>query len=126
MKKSLTILIVEFFVLLVTPVTGYYMLYKNPNIAIELQLLGKNLDSPEEDAIMDMGNGLLVCYSLNGFGPYFPGVTLEQEKSVCSKATEINIWGTSDAIDSIEHGKAIHSAATYAMRYNQYVVNNAY
>lgn len=103
---------------------GNYFLYKHPHLSIELQLIGKNESSPEEDAAKDISKGKLYCFSINGFGPYFPGVETKNQAAICKKATEINFWGTSDAIEDEDHSEAIIKADNYSRRYNLYVVNN--
>ena len=113
------------FVLILLACGGVYSLYKNPEVWIELQLIGKNLKNPEADAKADLENGKVLCYSINGFGPYFPGVSKNEFHNVCSKAKKINFTGTSDAVESLEHGKAISKAGEYAERYNRFVVKNA-
>ncbi|MGB0495405.1 MAG: hypothetical protein ACPGJI_03535, partial [Kangiellaceae bacterium] len=65
---------------------GNYLLYEFPHFSIELQLLGKNTKNPEYDAAEDIANGEIICYSLNGFVPYFPGLESEHDKRICSLA----------------------------------------
>lgn len=92
------------------------------HLLIEWQMLGKDYDNPEGDAASDLAEGYVYCYSLNGFGPYFPGVEPDIERKVCSSAIEVNIYGTSDSIANEAHANAIGKAKRYAYRYNKYVV----
>ena len=124
MKKALKITGIVLTLSIALFFGGSYFLYKNPAIWIDLQLVGKNIDSPEADARLDVENSLIRCYSINGFGPYFPAVQTDEQRKVCNNASEVNFMGTSDAIQSKAHGEAISKAASYAKRYNQYVINN--
>lgn len=87
--------------------------------------MNKNLSNPGSDAESDLSKGIVQCYSINGFGPYFPGLDTLEQKLICREAKEINIAGTSDSILSIEHGSAISRAKHYAEKYNKYVTANA-
>lgn len=104
---------------------GLFFLIKNPELLIDLQLIGKSLEAPEVDAQADLDNGEIQCYSLNGFGPYFPGISADQVRRICRRGREVNFIGTSDGIQSREHGVAIYKAEQYAQRYNQYMVGHA-
>jgi hypothetical protein len=101
---------------------GGYFLSKQPQYLIEIQLLGKNVSNPASDAEEDLKDNILRCYSINGFGPYFPGLG---SKSVCKTAIEINFVGTSDAILSKAHGNAISKAINYASKYNEFMAAHA-
>jgi len=121
MKKAILV-ILSFLAIFVG---GSYLLYANPQYLIDVQLMTKDLSSPESDAESDLSNGIVQCYSINGFGPYFPGLDTPEQRLICGEAKEINIAGTSDSILSIEHGSAISRAKHYAAKYNKYVTANA-
>jgi hypothetical protein len=109
-------------VLILLVLGGGYFLSKQPQYLIEIQLLGKNVSNPSSDAEEDLKGNILRCYSINGFGPYFPGV---ERKSICKSAIEVNFVGTSDAILSTAHGNAISKAINYASKYNEFVASHA-
>ena len=125
MKKALKVLLGILFLSIIIVFGGAYVFYKFPEVSIGLQLIGKNQENPELDAKEDIAQGKIICYSINGFGKYFPGVNGKEGHELCHLGIEINFMGTSDAIESERHAKAIGRAESYASKYNKYMVHNS-
>ncbi|MDH5217390.1 MAG: hypothetical protein OEX19_06835 [Gammaproteobacteria bacterium] len=116
--------VVSILIVLVLLLSSPFILQKYPHLAIEIQMIGWDIENPENDALADMNAHNKKCISVNGFGPYFPGVETKRDKKICSKAKEVNIFGTSDGIVDLKHAYAISKAKKYAFKYNKYIVEN--
>ena len=86
----------------------------DPVEVLRVELAGLNVTAPESDAKHDITIGHVVCFSINGYAKYFPGVA-RQDQEYC-EAREKNFRGTGDAILSKEHGDIISQATRYAER----------
>ena len=95
----------------------------DPTGVLRSELQGLNLKSPESDAARDMAQGHPHCYSTNGAGRIYWGVSTSKDQTYCAKI-EKNFRGTSDEIWGKEHYRLILQAEDYAKRYNTYVLSH--
>lgn len=94
----------------------------DPVETLRVELAGLNVTAPESDAKHDIAIGHVVCFSINGYAKYFPGVP-RQDQEYC-EAREKNFRGTGDVILSKEHGELISQVTKYAERYNAYILRH--
>jgi len=78
---------------------------------------------PEADAIRDIAANTPRCFSVNGYGRYFPGIAGNEGEAYCT-GIERNLQGTSDGIESNEHLQLVNEATAYAAAYNRYVLSH--
>ena len=78
---------------------------------------------PEADAARDLAAQKPRCFSVNGYGTFFPSVDSEEDQRYCNRH-EQNFRGTSDDVSSAEHHKLVNEAIAYAEVYNRYVLTH--
>ncbi len=94
----------------------------DPVATLRTELTGLNVAAPEADAERDIAKGQAVCFSVNAYAKYFPGVP-EQDQEYC-QAREKNFRGTWDVVLTEEHKELISRAIKYAERYNAFVLHH--
>ena len=104
-------------VLFVPALTSY------PPIILWWKLVGLNVTAPERDAKIALASGRPVCYSINAFAVYFPGVEGNENIRFC-EANEKNFAGTSDNIVSEWHSRLMSEAENYATVFNSHIIQN--
>jgi len=88
-------------------------------LRLELQTL--DTMHPEADAARDIAAKKPRCFSINGYGSFFPGVDGKEAERFCYRH-EQNFRGTSDDVSSSEHLKLVNEAVAYAEAYNRHVL----
>ena len=94
----------------------------DPVATLRSELVGLNVTTPESDAERDIAKDRAVCFSINSYAKYFPGVP-EQDREYC-EAREKNFRGTWDVVLTKEHEELIIQARKYAEKYNTYVLRH--
>ena len=78
-------------------------------------LLPIDLDQPAQDLQVRIQHGDLRFLGIGGFVLGFPG--LENRELICEHGFRY-IQGTTDGLDSPEHGRLVHQFEQYATEYN--------
>jgi len=112
-------------VLFTSSVGLYHFAHKYPYYVLEFQLMGKNLENPEQDAKLDLEQGNIYCFSTAGYARHFPGIATKADYKICKHGAEKQFFGNSDVLMNDRHSKAFYDVHYYALRYNSYVVANA-
>jgi len=94
----------------------------DPVALLRSELSNLNLTAPEIDAKRDITKSHEVCYSVNSYTKYFPGVP-DKYLKYCEER-EINFKGTDDVVLNKTHWKLITEAIKYAEEYNTYVIHH--
>ncbi len=82
---------------------------------LKTHLLLINLDAPESDLDARISHKDFRFIAIGGFGMEFPG--LKNKELLCTYGFRF-ITGTSDALESKEHGELMGSFRLYAQKYN--------
>lgn len=95
---------------------------EGPSLSLWFQLSTKNLSAPERDVSAALANAKPVCFSVNGYARYFPGVKSAAARSFC-ETIEKNFSGTSDVVVGPWNAKLQQEAIAYASAYNAVVLS---
>ncbi len=88
--------------------------YPTGDIVIATFLLPINVDNPEHDLKVRIGNRDYRILCFRGLGVDCPGVDPDEPPRFGYRLVE----GSSDAIDNVEHGEMMSKVYDYAFRYN--------
>lgn len=95
---------------------------KNSNTEILYDTISHlNINDPSIDLIKNIKIGDIRFKGINGYACFTPGVT-EKEQILVEHSGIHCLEGTSDAIESTEHGALIKIASEYAKKYNRQLV----
>lgn len=111
-----------FFIFLVLTVMAAFANAAESNVS-DSEFMSFNLAHPEKDAADALAHGHMHCFSVNGYGRYFPGVEAAADRTLCMHI-ERNISGTSD-VRTPEHDEVQRAAIPYATAYNKYIIAHA-
>lgn len=99
---------------------------ENPSInqaeVLNSELESFNIQDPTSDLNKNIELEDYRFIGLYGYGTYYPGVEGEDYKYVIEHGS-LFINGTSDVIESKEHGDLIQTAKEYAENYNKALLN---
>lgn len=84
---------------------------------LKKELESLNINNPKQDFATKVGHDDFRFFGLYGYTQYFPGIKEDEYKFV-EEYGKLMFEGTSDAIESDEHGKLIQKARLYAEIYN--------
>lgn len=101
-----------------------FFIYYNPGVFIKMQLVLKNLENPELDAIEDINDGNAKCYAIRRLATDVPGIENKDQWALCKKLGIKYIKGTSDGLMNDYHIKTQIQAADYAYGYNLAILAN--
>ncbi|WP_299263139.1 hypothetical protein [uncultured Psychrosphaera sp.] len=82
---------------------------------LKTHLLPINLDAPENDLKVRISHKDFRFIAIGGFGVEYPG--LKNKELLCTHGFRF-ITGTSDGLESKEHGELTHAFKVYAKKYN--------
>jgi len=94
-----------------------------PPFLLWWELIGLNVTAPERDAKIALARGRPVCYSINAYASYFPGVEGDENIRFC-EANGKNFVGTSDLIVSEWHSRLMREAENYATVFNSHIIQH--
>jgi len=99
--------------------------YVSQLAVLKTEIASFNLSNPEEDVERNYANNDKRFIAVVGIAAYCPGLT-KDETSLLNKYGIRTIDGTSDMIESEEHGQLQAKATRYAEHYNKALLEKLY